>query len=88
MKKFFKSALMLVAAVCAVLASVQCNNGGNSRETVAESIDKYIQDVKAEWNITGMAVCFSLDDELLFEKGYGIKDMNKPADDPDNQITP
>lgn len=88
MKKFFKSALMLVAAACAVLASVQCNNGGNSRETVAESIDKYIQDVKAEWNITGMAVCFSLDDELLFEKGYGIKDMNKPADDPDNQITP
>ncbi len=89
MKHLFRNALMLVAAVAVTLSASQCcGKKSNSRETIAKSIDKYVQEVKQDWNITGMAVCFSLDDSILLAKGYGVKDMNKPADDPENQITP
>lgn len=49
------------------------------KEEIAKQIDGYVQEVIDTWKIPGMAVAFSLDNEPLFAKGYGVKEV-RPAD--------
>lgn len=40
-------------------------------------IDKYAQKVQADWKIPGMAIAIVKDDKVIFQKGYGVRDVNK-----------
>lgn len=42
---------------------------------IAESIDKYIQEVKETWQLPGLAAAFSLNGEIILSKGYGVKEQ-------------
>ncbi|MBS1797793.1 MAG: serine hydrolase [Acidobacteria bacterium] len=41
-------------------------------------IDAYAAKVRADWNIPGMAIAVVKDDKVIFAKGYGVRDINKP----------
>lgn len=49
-----------------------------SKEEVAKQIDEYIQEVMDTWKFPGMAAAFSLDNETILAKGYGVKEL-RPA---------
>ena len=40
---------------------------------IAETIDKYIQEVIETWQLPGAAAAFYLDGEVILSKGYGVK---------------
>lgn len=40
-------------------------------------IDAYAQKVQADWNIPGLAIAIVKDDKVIFQKGYGVRDINK-----------
>lgn len=63
-------------------ALLVCSNAfaqAPDREKIAGEIDNYVQQVIQTWKIPGLAVAFSLDNEPLFAKGYGVKEV-RPAD--------
>ncbi|MBK7705618.1 MAG: beta-lactamase family protein [Acidobacteria bacterium] len=41
-------------------------------------IDAYAEKTRAEWNVPGVAVAIVKDDKVIFSKGYGVRDINKP----------
>ncbi len=41
-------------------------------------IDAYAEKTRAEWNVPGLAVAIVKDDKVIFAKGYGVRDINKP----------
>lgn len=41
-------------------------------------IDAYAQKVQADWKIPGLAIAIVKDDKVIFQKGYGVRDINKP----------
>ncbi|MBK8147428.1 MAG: serine hydrolase [Acidobacteria bacterium] len=41
-------------------------------------IDAYAEKTRAEWNVPGVAVAIVKDDRVIFAKGYGVRDINKP----------
>ncbi len=43
-----------------------------------KEIDAYANKVQADWNVPGLAVAIVKDDKVIFAKGYGVRDMNKP----------
>jgi CubicO group peptidase (beta-lactamase class C family) len=49
------------------------------KEEIANQIDQYVQQVISTWKIPGAAVAFSLDNEPLLIKGYGVKEV-RPED--------
>lgn len=40
-------------------------------------IDTYAQKVQADWNIPGLAIAVVKDDKVIFQKGYGVREINK-----------
>lgn len=42
-----------------------------------KKLDTYIEDALRAWNIPGMAVAIVKDGEIIFEKGYGVKEKGK-----------
>lgn len=43
-----------------------------------KEIDAYAQKVQSDWNVPGLAVAIVKDDKVVFQKGYGVREMNKP----------
>ncbi|MBQ5827574.1 MAG: serine hydrolase [Bacteroidales bacterium] len=75
MKKHFS----LLAAALLVCGVAFGQDSKPSKEEVVKEIDNYIQEVMDTWKIPGMAAAFSLDNQPLFAKGYGVKEV-RPAD--------
>ena len=42
-------------------------------------LDKHIEQARAQWNIPGLAIAIVQRDSVLFTKGYGVKELGKPA---------
>lgn len=66
-----------------VLAVLFCSSAAFSqspdKKEIAREIDNYVQEVISTWKIPGMAAAFSLDNETILAKGYGVKEV-RPAD--------
>ena len=41
-------------------------------------LEAYIERVRQEWKIPGLAVGIVKDDSLIFAKGFGLKELGKP----------
>ena len=72
-----KRIISLVAALALTGSAVFAQ--APQREEIANQIDQYVQQVISTWKIPGAAVAFSLDNEPLLIKGYGVKEM-RPED--------
>ena len=49
----------------------------DSGKDIPAQIDKYIEYVRTQWEIPGMAVAFMKDGKLIFAKGFGTKEKGK-----------
>ncbi|MDQ2746068.1 MAG: serine hydrolase [Acidobacteriota bacterium] len=43
-----------------------------------KEIDAYAEKVRTDWNVPGFAVGIVKDDKVVFLKGYGVRELNKP----------
>ena len=52
------------------------------KEAIIKDIDSYIQKVKDEWQLTGLAASFALDGDVIYYKAFGVKEKggNEPID--------
>lgn len=80
MKKFSLS-LLAALFLCTVAF------GQQTLDAKLKEIDDYANTVMDTWkpNAVGMAIAIVKDDKVVFEKGYGLRDINKPDEkvDPD-----
>ena len=46
------------------------------------AVDRYIEAARSDWSVPGLAVAIVKDDELLFAKGYGVREIggDEPVD--------
>ncbi len=58
-----------------------CGVGPLSAQNAApfEGFDDYVNRSMKEWEIPGMAIAIVKDDKVVFAKGYGVRDIGKPA---------
>jgi CubicO group peptidase (beta-lactamase class C family) len=47
---------------------------------VSDSLDKYVLREMKNWQVPGLAIAIVKDGKVVLSKGYGCKDINKPAD--------
>lgn len=71
-KSFFALVLLLLFYSWAGYSQNESSN-----EAILKSLDEYILQVKDGWKIPGMAVSVVKDGEMVFSKGYGIKELGK-----------
>lgn len=43
----------------------------------AEDLDTYIDKARTDWNIPGLAVALIKDGKVIYQKGFGVKELNK-----------
>ncbi len=56
-------------------------NGLAQKPTNTKSIqefDAYVETVRKEWAVPGMAITVVKDNKVLFKKGYGVRELGKP----------
>lgn len=51
-----------------------------------KEIDAYAEKVRADWKVPGFAVGIVKDDKVVFTKGYGVRELNKPAKVDENTL--
>lgn len=76
-KKLFLILLLLVFPVFALAQDYS--------EKIKE-IDAYAEKVRSDWNVPGLAIAIVKDDKVIFQKGYGVRDMNKPEKVDENTL--
>src|SRR5688500_1595433 len=63
-----------------ILALVQCSlsfSQVESRVFIKDSLDNYINQALADWQIPGAAICIVKDGKVIMMKGYGVREMGK-----------
>lgn len=78
-----KSRLMFVCLTFWICGQIS----GQSLEPKLQEIDETAKQVMADWQVPGMAIAIVQDDQLVFAKGYGVRELNSSdAVDPDTQF--
>ncbi len=81
-RNYHMMAIMLFAAIAVLnpgqgLANCDhCKKGVNDK--IIQSIDSYVQKVKEEWHLTGVAASFAKGGEVFYSKAYGLKEIGQP----------
>ncbi len=57
-------------------------SGIQAQKVNLKKLDKYIENSVKEWGVPGLSVAIVKDGEIVFEKGYGVKELGK-SDKPD-----
>lgn len=63
---------------CLAVAAFLTGAPGAAGQPLAD-FDAYVQQAVAEWEVTGLAVAVVKDGEVLFAKGYGIRELGSAA---------
>src|SRR3984885_7075618 len=64
-------------AIILVLSYVSVGQTASFDNKLKE-IDAYAQKAMDDWHAPGMAIAVVKDDKVVFAKGYGVRDINKP----------
>lgn len=72
-KKFLPLSLFLLLFVFPAFVFAQ-----TSLDDKLKEIDAYAEKARTDWNVPGFAVGIVKDDKVVFLKGYGVRELNKP----------
>lgn len=72
--------LLFVLFIFPVFVSAQ------TLEQKLSEIDAYAEKVRADWNVPGFAIAIVKDDKIVFAKGYGVRELNKPEKVDENTL--
>jgi CubicO group peptidase (beta-lactamase class C family) len=67
--RIFNLAFLLVIAVQIVSA----------QQAPGADFDEYVNKAIKEWGVPGVAIAIVKDDRIVFAKGFGVRELNKPA---------
>ncbi len=70
--KIFRSSLFLLLLVFPIFVFAQ------TLDEKLKEIDAYAEKTRADWNVPGIAIAIVKDDKVVFAKGYGVRELNKP----------
>ncbi len=70
MKKFPILILILIFAI----SSATYGQGNQDNKAIIKNFEQYARKVQNEWKIPGMAISVMKDGELIYAKGFGLKD--------------
>ncbi len=51
---------------------------GPAAAQLPDGLDEYIEQVRAEWNVVGIAVAVVKDDSVIYARGFGLRHLNRP----------
>lgn len=80
MKRFF----LLIALV--TLSALSFAQSKLTQEEILNNVDTYVQQIMKDWKIPGMGVAIVKDNDVIFTKGYGIKEMGKDEKVDENTV--
>lgn len=66
--------MLPVLAICFVLFGAKI---GSAQDEIINSIDSYVQKVKNEWQLPGIAASFAKGGEVFYSKAYGLKEKGE-----------
>ena len=67
--RFTKLVLVVLLAVQAVAA----------QQAPGADFDEYVNKAIKDWGVPGMAIAIVKDDRIVYKKGFGVRELNKPA---------
>ena len=63
----------------AVLFTAVCTAGVVTQSKPLEGFDDYVARAARDWRAPGLAVVVIKNDEVVFARGYGVRELGKPA---------
>src|SRR3989339_1953440 len=72
-----KKLLSITLLLCFGLSTSVYGQGNQDNEAIIKKIDAYAKKVQMEWKIPGMSMSIMKDGQLIYAKGFGVKDMTK-----------
>ncbi len=78
--KILKINLFLLLLVFPVLIFAQ------TLDEKLKEIDAYAEKTRQAWNVPGIAIAIVKDDKVVFAKGYGVRQLNKPEKVDENTL--
>ena len=78
--KFLKINLFLLFLVFPVFVFAQ------TLDEKLKEIDAYAEKTRQDWNVPGIAMAIVKDDKVVFAKGYGVRQLNKPEKVDENTL--
>lgn len=78
------AATRVCAASATALALIAVASPAAAQTAPLEGLDAYIEKVRAEWQVPGLAVAIVKDDRIVYAKGFGTREIGKDEPvDPD-----
>jgi CubicO group peptidase (beta-lactamase class C family) len=62
-----------------LLITTQLVSGQQSLQAPGAEFDEYVNKAMKEWGVPGVAVAIVKDDRVVYAKGFGVRELNKPA---------
>ncbi len=78
--RHYNSIISIVILLLLLVSSLPAQNGK------METIDKYIEKTRQDWQIPGLAVAIVKDDKVVFAKGYGVRTLGETAKVDENTL--
>lgn len=69
----------LAVAVASASAFIATVANGQAQQFDADDFDEYVRQAVEEWEVPGLAVAVIHGDEVLFARGYGVRDLDAPG---------
>ena len=66
----------LTCPIC-ILWFVSSTLAGQTQEQKLKDFDAYVEKARLEWRAPGMAVAIVKDGQVIFKKGYGLRELGK-----------
>jgi CubicO group peptidase (beta-lactamase class C family) len=62
-----------------LLITAQLATGQQSQQAPGAEFDEYVNKAMKEWEVPGVAIAIVKDDKVVYAKGFGVRELNKPA---------
>jgi CubicO group peptidase (beta-lactamase class C family) len=66
-----------ISTIFSIILIVGLQISISAQKLNTEKLDKYIEKAKTQWNIPGLAIAVVKDGNIIFSKGYGIREYGK-----------
>ena len=77
MKKYGKIKAMIKNVTLLVFAVTFIQ--GMQQESIPQGLEQRIEQIRKDWDIPGMSVAIIKDDKVIYAKGFGVRELGKPA---------
>jgi CubicO group peptidase (beta-lactamase class C family) len=62
-----------------LLIAIGLSFNANAQDAPLQGFDDYVNKARADWDVPGVAIAIVKDDKIVLAKGYGVRELNKPA---------